>query len=308
MTVFRNDDQWDRSNVEFADGRIVATTRRAARRTCATSTTGSASLPRGAFAAYPPTAAVRSGGRVSGPARATASWPATKSHERFYEIGSPAGLEDTRAYLARGSDRNRRMTYTRQHLDEAAQILDALDADAIERMADAARRRARARRPAVLPRRRRQRRQLLARGQRLPQDRRLRGLRADRQRLRADRAHQRRRLGRRVFVAWLRAAGCAPTDGVFVFSVGGGSLEKNISPNLVRALEYAKAGRRRASSASSAATAATPRRSPTPASSCRPSIPTPSRRTPRRFRPWSGTCWCRIPRSRRRRRSGNRHA
>jgi D-sedoheptulose 7-phosphate isomerase len=27
---------------------------------------------------------------------------------------------------------------------------------------------------------------------------------------------------------------------VFVFSVGGGSLEKNISPNLVRALQYAK--------------------------------------------------------------------
>ena len=27
---------------------------------------------------------------------------------------------------------------------------------------------------------------------------------------------------------------------VFVFSVGGGDLEKNISPNLVRALEYAR--------------------------------------------------------------------
>ena len=27
---------------------------------------------------------------------------------------------------------------------------------------------------------------------------------------------------------------------MFVFSVGGGSLEKNISPNLVRALEYAR--------------------------------------------------------------------
>jgi D-sedoheptulose 7-phosphate isomerase len=27
---------------------------------------------------------------------------------------------------------------------------------------------------------------------------------------------------------------------VFVFSVGGGSLEKNVSPNLVRALQYAR--------------------------------------------------------------------
>jgi len=29
-------------------------------------------------------------------------------------------------------------------------------------------------------------------------------------------------------------------DLVFVFSVGGGSLEKNISPNLVKALEYSR--------------------------------------------------------------------
>ncbi len=29
-------------------------------------------------------------------------------------------------------------------------------------------------------------------------------------------------------------------DGVFVFSVGGGNLEKNVSPNIVRALEFAK--------------------------------------------------------------------
>ena len=33
-----------------------------------------------------------------------------------------------------------------------------------------------------------------------------------------------------------------------------------------------------------------------------------SRRTPRRSRPWSGTCWCRIPRCRRRPRSGSRPA
>jgi D-sedoheptulose 7-phosphate isomerase len=43
-----------------------------------------------------------------------------------------------------------------------------------------------------------------------------------------------------VFVAWLRGSRLRAEDGVFVFSVGGGSLEKNISPNLVRALEYAR--------------------------------------------------------------------
>ena len=43
-----------------------------------------------------------------------------------------------------------------------------------------------------------------------------------------------------VFVAWLRGSRLRKDDGVFVLSVGGGSLEKNISPNLVRAVEYAQ--------------------------------------------------------------------
>jgi D-sedoheptulose 7-phosphate isomerase len=43
-----------------------------------------------------------------------------------------------------------------------------------------------------------------------------------------------------VFVAWLKGSRLRSTDTLCVFSVGGGSLEKNVSPNLVRALEYAK--------------------------------------------------------------------
>jgi D-sedoheptulose 7-phosphate isomerase len=43
-----------------------------------------------------------------------------------------------------------------------------------------------------------------------------------------------------VFVHWLRTSKLSPRDMVFVFSVGGGDLERNISPNLVRALQYAK--------------------------------------------------------------------
>src|SRR5256714_2010891 len=41
-----------------------------------------------------------------------------------------------------------------------------------------------------------------------------------------------------VFVEWLRVSRLQTRDAVFVLSVGGGSLEKNISPNLVKALEY----------------------------------------------------------------------
>lgn len=43
-----------------------------------------------------------------------------------------------------------------------------------------------------------------------------------------------------VFSAWLAVSRLRPEDALFVLSVGGGSLEKNISPNLVRAVQYAK--------------------------------------------------------------------
>ena len=44
-----------------------------------------------------------------------------------------------------------------------------------------------------------------------------------------------------VFVEWLKTSRLSERDAIFVFSVGGGDLEKNVSPNLVRALQYAKA-------------------------------------------------------------------
>ena len=43
-----------------------------------------------------------------------------------------------------------------------------------------------------------------------------------------------------VFVEWLKVSKLSSKDAVFVFSVGGGNLEKNISPNLVYALQHAK--------------------------------------------------------------------
>ncbi len=43
-----------------------------------------------------------------------------------------------------------------------------------------------------------------------------------------------------VFAEWLKGSRLSSKDAVFVLSVGGGDLEKNISPNLVKALELAK--------------------------------------------------------------------
>ncbi|MDQ3919150.1 MAG: SIS domain-containing protein [Acidobacteriota bacterium] len=42
------------------------------------------------------------------------------------------------------------------------------------------------------------------------------------------------------FVNWLRCSKLSGRDMLFVFSVGGGDLERNISPNIVRALQHAE--------------------------------------------------------------------
>jgi D-sedoheptulose 7-phosphate isomerase len=43
-----------------------------------------------------------------------------------------------------------------------------------------------------------------------------------------------------VFSAWLEVSRLKASDAILIFSVGGGSLERNVSPNLVRAVQYAK--------------------------------------------------------------------
>ena len=43
-----------------------------------------------------------------------------------------------------------------------------------------------------------------------------------------------------IFSEWLKVSNLSSKDLIFVFSVGGGSIEKNISPNIVAALKYGK--------------------------------------------------------------------
>jgi D-sedoheptulose 7-phosphate isomerase len=43
------------------------------------------------------------------------------------------------------------------------------------------------------------------------------------------------------FVAWLRGSRLSSRDGIFVFSVGGGSLEKQVSVNIANAVDLARA-------------------------------------------------------------------
>jgi D-sedoheptulose 7-phosphate isomerase len=43
-----------------------------------------------------------------------------------------------------------------------------------------------------------------------------------------------------IFAEWLKGSRLNAKDGVLIFSVGGGSLQKNVSPNLVTAIQLAK--------------------------------------------------------------------
>src|SRR5450756_2617362 len=43
-----------------------------------------------------------------------------------------------------------------------------------------------------------------------------------------------------VFAEWLKGSRLNAKDGLLIFSVGGGNLEKNVSPNLVSAIQLAK--------------------------------------------------------------------
>ena len=43
-----------------------------------------------------------------------------------------------------------------------------------------------------------------------------------------------------VFESWLSVSKLKPEDTLLIFSVGGGNLEQNVSPNLVKALQFAK--------------------------------------------------------------------
>jgi len=100
MTVFRNDDRWDRSNVSFVDGRITKYDKSHRDPSMRHIDYGLGILTTDVFEAWPRSdepldlaavyGALVSAGRLAG----------FEVPERFYEIGSHEGLEETRALLA----------------------------------------------------------------------------------------------------------------------------------------------------------------------------------------------------------------
>ncbi len=100
MTVFRNDGKWDSSNVEFEDGRILAYSKKNR-----TSRMRYIDYGLGVFhaEAFSKTHAADLADVYAVLLRA-GELAAVEVHERFYEIGSPAGLEEMTTFLSRRGD------------------------------------------------------------------------------------------------------------------------------------------------------------------------------------------------------------
>ena len=131
------------------------------------------------------------------------------------------------------------MSFARQHLEESKRIIDALDVQSIDRMADAL----------VALRVRGGRLFFLGVGgsagncsHAVNDFRKIVGIEAyaPTDNVSELTARTNDEGWETVFVEWLKVSRLKAEDALFVFSVGGGNLEKNVSPNLVRAVEYAK--------------------------------------------------------------------
>ena len=131
------------------------------------------------------------------------------------------------------------MTYSQQHLEETAQIVECIDASAIESMVE------------LLARIKSQGGRLFFLGvggsagncsHAVNDFRKIVGLEsyAPTDNVSELTARTNDEGWETIFVEWLKISRLNDNDGVFVFSVGGGNLEKNVSPNLVKALEYAQ--------------------------------------------------------------------
>jgi len=98
MTVFENDGKYDISNVSFRDGRILCYDKTPGRPNMTHIDYGLAALRAAALADYPAGMRLELA-TVYRDLLARGELAAYEVRERFYEIGSPAGLEETRRLL-----------------------------------------------------------------------------------------------------------------------------------------------------------------------------------------------------------------
>lgn len=233
MTVYRNEGRWDTSNVIFTEGEIKLYDKKRPSADMQYIDYGLGALTKKALEAH----------REDQPfdladiytelskGRMLAGY---EVKDRFYEIGSFIGLQEAEQFF-----RGVAVGYAEQHLKEAVEILGKIDVKKVEAMAD-----------------------LLSgvkeRGGRLfflgvggsagncshavNDFRKIVGIEsyAPTDNVSELTARTNDEGWPTIFVEWLKTSRLRKDDAIFIFSVGGGSLEKNISPNLVEAIKYAK--------------------------------------------------------------------
>ena len=236
MTVLRNEGRWDTSNVLFDGARVVRYDKRAPSPdmryidyglgllTAEVLTRESAEQPFDLSDIY---AALAAAGRLAG----------FEVTQRFYEIGTPAGLAETNQYL-RGSEMAV-SDYTRKYYEEVAAVAAGIDQYAVDKMVDI-----------LLDVRTRGGRLFIIgvgggaghAGHAVNDFRKICGIESYAP---TDNVSE---LTARInddgwtsaFANWLRGSRIRAEDALLVFSVGGGNAEKNVSANIVEALKLAK--------------------------------------------------------------------
>jgi len=103
MTVLRNDNRWDRSNVLFRDGRLLAYDKRAPRSDMSHIDFGLSVLSVAVFTRYARESIIDLSDVFRDLAQ-RGELAALEVSQRFYEIGSPQGLTETEKFLTRGLD------------------------------------------------------------------------------------------------------------------------------------------------------------------------------------------------------------
>ena len=236
MTVYRNLNAWDRSNVVFENGEILVYDKRAALPEMAHIDYGLGLFQAAALLPYPvdrPTDLAD----VYQDLLARGQLAGLETPQRFYEIGSLAGLAEANDYLSNKELPS--MTFTQRHLDECVEIIRQLDVAAIERMVE------------MLAALRGRSGRLFFLGvggsaanasHAVNDFRKIAGIEAyaPTDNVSELTARTNDEGWATVFVEWLKVSHLNSGDMIFVFSVGGGNLEKNVSPNLVKAIQYAK--------------------------------------------------------------------
>jgi len=234
MTVYQNEGQWDTSNVEFAGGRLIAYDKQHKTPRMRHIDYGLGLFERSVFADLPE--GPRDLASVYQDLLARQRLAALEVGERFYEIGSFSGIAELSGLLAR---EKAQMSFSKQFFEEAKQILDGLDLGQTEKMATVLR----------ATRDRGGRLFILGVGgsaanasHAVNDFRKIAGIEtyAPTDNVSELTARTNDEGWATVFESWLKTSRLNERDTVFVLSVGGGNLEKNVSPNLVAALGYAR--------------------------------------------------------------------